>query len=133
MHEAQRLVKQYHRAMGIPEWLGPSIRKSELRITLIEEEAREAVEAIRAGDLLHSIKELCDIIVVTYGAAEQFSVDLEPFFAEVHKSNLAKTGGPVRADGKHLKPEGWEPPDLVSVFVSQFGEEALAKELRRPI
>jgi predicted HAD superfamily Cof-like phosphohydrolase len=25
---------------------------------------------------------------------------------------MAKAGGPTRADGKKLKPEGWEPPRI---------------------
>jgi hypothetical protein len=34
---------------------------------------------------------------------------------------MAKEGGPVREDGKVLKPEGWLPPDLHSVFERKYG------------
>jgi predicted HAD superfamily Cof-like phosphohydrolase len=39
-------------------------------------------------------------------------VDLYPFYQEVHKTNMAKLGGPKRADGKQLKPPGWSPPRI---------------------
>jgi predicted HAD superfamily Cof-like phosphohydrolase len=48
-------------------------------------------------------------------------VELEPFFDEVHGSNMKKVGGRVRGDGKQLKPEGWRPPDLAGVYHRLYG------------
>jgi hypothetical protein len=52
-------------------------------------------------------------------------VDLEPFFAEVHRTNMAKVGGPVRPDGKKLKPEGWQPPDIAGILRAQIAAAPL--------
>jgi predicted HAD superfamily Cof-like phosphohydrolase len=111
-HAAQRDVEAFQLAVGAPVGCGPAIRRPELRARLIREEAREAADAIEAGDLAAAIKELCDVIYVAYGAAVEFGVDLGPFWEEVHESNLAKVAGPVREDGKVLKPRGWRPPNI---------------------
>lgn len=59
---------------------------------------------------------ICDTKYVLDGSGVVFGVDLDPFFFEVHRSNMAKEGGPMRADGKILKPEGWEPPRIVEML-----------------
>ena len=109
-------VRMFHLALGIPVGETPAIRRGELRASLIEEEARETVEAIRAGDLVQTIDGLCDLLCVVHGAALEFGVDLDPFWAEVHKTNMAKAGGPAREDGKVLKPEGWTPPRIAELL-----------------
>ena len=55
---------------------------------------------------------LADILVVTYGAAVEMGVDLEPIFREVHRSNMSKDGG-KDAGGKILKGKGFSPPDIL--------------------
>jgi predicted HAD superfamily Cof-like phosphohydrolase len=109
-------VREFHEALDIPVAMTPKLRRPELRAALIEEEARETCEAIRNGDLIGAIDGLCDILCVVYGAALEFGIDLDPFWQEVHRTNMAKVGGPVREDGKRLKPEGWTPPDLARVL-----------------
>ena len=111
-------VREFHEALGIPIGDTPAIRRGELRASLIEEEAREAIGAIRSGDLVGAIDGLCDLVCVVYGAALEFGIDLAPFWREVHRSNMAKAGGPVREDGKVLKPEGWVPPDIAGVLAA---------------
>lgn len=46
-------------------------------------------------------------------------IDLRPVWSEVHAANMRKTTGPVREDGKRLKPEGWQPPDIAGVLRAQ--------------
>lgn len=58
------------------------------------------------------IDALCDILYVTFGAAVSMGIDLAPFFDRVHTANMLKSTGPVREDGKRLKPPGWQPPDI---------------------
>lgn len=70
-------------------------------------------------DMIEVIDGLCDLLYVTYGAAVRSGIDLEPFFAEVHRSNMEKTGGDTRADGKILKPEGWVPPKIAELLEEQ--------------
>jgi predicted HAD superfamily Cof-like phosphohydrolase len=116
-HPAQRDIAEFHRVVvGIEDSTTPAIRRPELRAELIREEAQETVDAILAGDLVGAIDGLCDILAVTYGAAAEFGIDLAPFWDEVHRTNMAKAGGPLREDGKRLKPPGWTPPDIAGVL-----------------
>lgn len=109
-------VREFHMALGIPVETTPALRRAELRASLIEEEAKETVEAIREGDLVGAIDGLCDLLCVVYGAAAEFGVDLGPFWREIHRTNMEKVGGPKREDGKVLKPAGWQPPDIVGIL-----------------
>lgn len=116
-------VKQFHRVVvGIPEPTTPAIRRPQLRADLIREEAREAADAIEAGDLVGAIDGLMDTLVVCFGAIDEFGFDPQPFWDEVHRTNMAKAGGPVRADGKRLKPEGWKPPDIAGILARMMAE-----------
>ena len=112
-------VADFHEAMEMPASPEPAIQRGELRCSLIEEEARETCAAIRAGDLIGAIDGLCDLLYVAYGTAVEFGIALGPFWDEVHRTNMAKVGGPVREDGKRLKPPGWTPPDLRPILAKQ--------------
>lgn len=117
MHDVQRDVAEFHRVVcEIDDQTTPAIRRPELRADLIAEEAEETVWAIRNGDLVGAIDGMCDLLCVVYGTASEFGIDLEPFWDEVHRTNMAKAGGPVRADGKRLKPPGWTPPDIAGLL-----------------
>jgi predicted HAD superfamily Cof-like phosphohydrolase len=124
----------FHRALGIPVGNSPEIRRPELRANLIMEEAVETCEALmgmpiewgyrppmnKEPNLLGVIDGVCDILCVTYGTAVECGFDVEPFWAEVHRTNMLKQGGPVRSDGKILKPEGWQPPNLAMLLERQM-------------
>lgn len=105
----------------------------ELRAKLIMEEAREFVEACGLAERTHTdgskyfnpigqpdfakmIDAIMDIMYVTLGAAVAGGVPIEPFWKAVHAANMAKSTGPVRDDGKRLKPEGWTPPDIEGIM-----------------
>jgi predicted HAD superfamily Cof-like phosphohydrolase len=62
---------------------------------------------------------LADIDYVVEGARLEFGINGSPIADEVHRANMAKVGGPKRADGKHMKPEGWTPPDVAGELVKQ--------------
>jgi len=112
-------VRAFHEALDIPVGESPALRRPELRAELIREEAAETVAAIQAGDFVAAIDGLCDLLCVVYGAAVEWGIDLGPFWDEVHRTNMAKQGGPMREDGKRLKPEGWTPPDIAGVLASE--------------
>lgn len=115
-------VAEFHRKFGVPIYTGrPEIRRGALRRKLILEEANETADAIEAGDLPEAIDGLVDTIYVCLGAALEFGVDLAPFFAEVHRTNMAKEGGPTREDGKIMKPEGWKPPAIAQMITEGKG------------
>lgn len=125
MIREQQLVAEFHRRFGLqaPETLDVEHFPGALRVRLIQEEAEEFAEAVRDGDVPEMVDALCDLLYVTYGAAVALGVDLEPFFDEVHQTNLAKTGGSRRADGKWIKPAGWQPPDIKRILRERYGWE----------
>lgn len=89
------------------------IRK--LRAKLIDEEANEALVAIRTNGAKEEVaKELADIVYVTYGTALAYGIDLDQVIAEVHASNMSKLASGIqrRADGKILKGVSCREPDL---------------------
>ncbi len=116
MNQWQTALVAFHEAMGQSVGSTPAIRDAELRCKLIAEETGETITAILRGDLVEAIDGLCDVLYVVIGTAVAFGIDLEPFFAEVHRTNMLKTTGPVRADGKRMKPEGWKPPDIAGIL-----------------
>lgn len=115
-------VREFHEAVGA--YTGTTLAVPpegvcQLRFDLIREEASEVLDAIATADLPGVAKELADLVVVTVGCALAYGVDLDAVFEEVHRTNMAKVGGPVRADGKVLKPPGWSPPDVPGVLAKQ--------------
>ena len=91
-----------------------NVDQYKLYYSLIKEEVQELDESSTRED---DVDALIDILVVTIGALHSIGVDAEGAWREVHASNMAKidagTGVVLRReDGKILKPEGWQPPNL---------------------
>jgi predicted HAD superfamily Cof-like phosphohydrolase len=130
MTPEQAMVAAFHRRFGSPPPEQPDLERfpGALRVRLIQEEADEFAQAIAAGDPVEMVDALCDLLYVTYGAAVDLGVDLQPFFAEVHRSNMAKVGGRKREDGKWIKPAGWTPPDIAGLLSRLYGLEASPAE-----
>lgn len=138
-------VAAFHLAMGVPTAEVPTVPSDErvrLRLRLIAEEFFEALEACSSEavaytstskefvdyaianmalnvDLPAFVDALADIDYVVEGARLEFGVDGEPVGALVHAANMTKAGGPVRADGKRLKPPGFVPPDVAGELLRQ--------------
>ena len=140
MNPYQDLVSDFHEKTGQVVGTSPKLRDRELRASLIMEEAVETVAAMgylaiadiytkidnqdayrpigrfeklyEDPNLVEVIDGLCDLLYVTFGTAVAAGIDLDRYFQEVHRSNLEKLTGPKRADGKQLKPEGWQPPRI---------------------
>lgn len=112
-------VKKFMEVMGqeVPTLpTCPDERLAKLRADLIHEEAREFKEAVGLDgegevDLNAAADAIADILYVTFGAAIALGIDIGPVWDIVQRCNMAKAGGPIREDGKRLKPEGWVPPD----------------------
>ena len=122
MNKFQSQVIEFHEKFSQP--IGhrlQGLQRHDLRAKLIEEEAKETADAIRRGDFTEAVDGLCDLIYVACGAATEFGVDLEPYFNEVHKTNMLKDGGPTRNDGKILKPKGWIPPQIAEMLKAGIG------------
>ena len=89
----------------------------DMYVNLIQEENKELLEALAAGDEVETLDALIDILVVTIGAIHSMGADGDGAWKEVMKTNFAKIDSETgkvrkREDGKVLKPVGWVPPNL---------------------
>ena len=130
MNPMQVQVKAFHDTFGLNDVSSPQIPSAavqRLRMRLIYEEAQEFAQASAAGDLPHAIKELADLFYVVLGAANAYGVDIEPFFDEVHRSNMTKhwPDGEVRrdADGKILKPPTYSPANIERILEAVISKQ----------
>lgn len=92
-----------------------------LYLDFVDEEYEEVKEAAEKGEAAELLKELCDLIWVAAGAVIAMGVDPQQVWSLLAVSNLTKINPKTgecdrRADGKILKPEGWQKPDF-SVFI----------------
>jgi predicted HAD superfamily Cof-like phosphohydrolase len=125
MKTALRDVEDFHRVCDLPILATPTIPSAEragLRIELIEEEVnRELLPAMRANDLVSIADAMADSIYVIVGAALEYGIPLDKVWAEVQRANMTKCDiftGKVkyREDGKVLKPDGWQPPNIAAIL-----------------
>jgi predicted HAD superfamily Cof-like phosphohydrolase len=109
------MVREFSVAMGQKldqKWqLGSSLE--EMRYNLIHE---EYVEVGQAEEIENILKELADLVYVTYGYAATFGLDLDEAVRRIHASNMSKLGDDgkplYREDGKVLKSANYQPPYL---------------------
>ncbi|MFD8047568.1 MazG nucleotide pyrophosphohydrolase domain-containing protein [Streptomyces chartreusis] len=120
------LVREFHLAFGLAARSTPAEVSRDLaahRGDLLAEEAAEVAEVSVTGPLDRLAHELADVVYVAYGTALVHGIDLDAVLAEIHRSNMTKLGpdGQVarRADGKVLKGEHYEAPDVSGVLRSQ--------------
>lgn len=133
--EREYCVEEFMEAMGQPVNTKFQTDILMLRLTLIDEEAKE-VRA--AGDTLLAkllnkkepsvdekaqfLKELCDLQYVLSGMAMTFGLPLKAAMLAVHDSNMTKLGDdgkPVyREDGKVMKGANYRPPDMTKFIRS---------------
>ena len=125
MSPEQKMVQEFHEKYDAPVASVPAmigVKDCMRRARLIFSEAAEFLESADKGDFVEMVDALADILVVTYGAAVEMGVDLEPVFAEVHRSNMSKNGG-KDPGGKILKGDAFTPPNILAELVKQ-GYEA---------
>ncbi len=129
MSPEQRMVLEFHQKYEAPWREQPTMISPKDRLRrarLIFSEAAEFIEAADKDDFVEMVDALADLLVVVYGAAIEMGVDLEPVFAEVHRSNMSKNGG-KDAGGKILKGSGFTPPDIAGMLRRQGCVPAAAK------
>ena len=134
MENLQRDVRLFHYGAGLhvakyPSTPPPPVQ--DLRVRLVDEEYTELIEALAeagypasAKQLGNIAKEASDLIYVVLGTLVTYGIDLEPVWKEVQATNMDKLRGPKRDDGKQLKPEGWQAPDIESIIWDQIDKEA---------
>jgi predicted HAD superfamily Cof-like phosphohydrolase len=87
-----------------------------LRLKLLAEEVAELITATTNEDIVEIADGIADVIYVAVGMALANGIPLDAVWDEVQRSNMAKVGGATRQDGKVLKPEGWQPPNIEAVL-----------------
>lgn len=129
------MVRQFMKSFMqlTPSSFSPETYPSQLRSSLIMEEALEFAKATDDQNWVEIIDAICDLLYVTYGAAIAMGIDINPFFEEVHRSNMSKldleTGRPMyREDGKVMKPSTYSPADLKSVLLRLYGTQFAREE-----
>ncbi len=119
-----QLVKEFMEAFGHPVYDEPQLIDDpaweKMRLDLIEEEFEELKDAIESRDLVAAADALGDLEYVINGMALGMGVNLPEVVVEIHRSNMTKIGrdGKIlyREDGKILKGEDYEPPNLRSIL-----------------
>jgi predicted HAD superfamily Cof-like phosphohydrolase len=118
-------VAAFHIACDVPvlsKLQIPSPERIMLRRNLIDEEVnKELLPAIDRNDLPAIADGLADAIYVIVGTALEYGIPLDRVWEAVQRANMAKVDpatGKVqkRADGKVLKPNGWESPDIAAIL-----------------
>lgn len=139
-----RQVAEFHKAFELPtanRVTIPSDERVRLRLKLIGEEFVELMESagvpytsslreLIESNLTHDCKvnlpefvdALADIDYVVEGTRLEFGINGAPIADAVHAANMAKQGGHRREDGKWMKPEGWQPPDIAGELKKQGWE-----------
>lgn len=92
-------------------------KQFDLYVNLIREELQELNESIENEDNVEKLDALIDILVVTIGAIHSMGANAQGAWDEVMQTNFAKVDSQTgkvrkREDGKVLKPDDWQPPNL---------------------
>lgn len=132
-------VQEFHRAFGVPSAENPTPpgrELADLREALIGEEFEEFWLGHLNGELefepnlIEIADAIGDMLYVIYGTADQYGLDADAIFAEVHRSNMSKldeNGKPLFHDGitgpkgKVKKSDRFEEPKLREVI---YGDRA---------
>ena len=119
----QNLVREMCQAFGQDvhtELHKPDNAVRGLRLRLLSEEFREYMEAEKSTNPVDIADALGDMLVVIYGTAAAYGIDLDAVVREIHASNMTKVqpDGTVLRDegGKIMKPDGYRPPNLVPIL-----------------
>lgn len=109
--DTERSEKQTARISGVNwDYLFDSINDLRWQLHWIQLDMRDE-------DMPSLEKDLRELAVECWEMAfKGLGIDLYPFYEEVHRTNMAKLGGPKRADGKQLKPDGWQPPRIAEML-----------------
>ncbi len=122
MNLEQKEVQQFHETFNIHIAHKPTIPSEDItvrRVNLITEELLELRDAMKNGDIVEIADGIADLLYVVYGTAVECGLDMEPIFAEVHRSNMTKIGGHFNEYKKLVKPPTYDPPHLLPLIEAQ--------------
>lgn len=122
MNSMQQMVKKFHEKYSHQIGKNPSLLKENLlkfRIDFLQEELNEIKDASEKKDLVKIIHEICDLLYVTHGVCVCMGIDIQPFFEEVHRSNMSKDmpPGPI---SKPIKGKDYFLPDIKKILKQQL-------------
>lgn len=123
MNRQQLCVREFQRRFGQPcpdRVVGLESYRGGLRVQLLREEVEEFALGWERRSMAEMIDAITDILYVAYGAAVEMGIDIDPFWEEVHRTNMLKEVGLLRSDGKIVKPEGWKPPEIQRILDEQI-------------
>lgn len=124
MSPEQKMVREFHdRILGDKKMPSPHVPDHLallIRGRLIAEESAEFLAAASSDDLVKLVDALVDILYTAYGTADTIGIDLEPVFAEVHRSNMSKRPPPSNSGGKAVKGPDYSPPDIQGEVTRQI-------------
>jgi len=125
MTKEQEMTEQFNRHFGLTVNSTPTCPSAAdrlLREKLILEELKELVDAKTLVDVADA---LGDLLYVVYGSAVTYGIDLEPVFAEIHRSNMTKLwgGSEIRKNeyGNVIKPTTYSPANIKAEIHRQAG------------
>lgn len=93
MKRALEQLREFHRVFACAMASRPYLPDTEtklLRISLMQEELTETIEAMEAGDLPAIADGLADLCYVAIGTAVAYGLPLDKVFEEVHRANMGK-------------------------------------------
>jgi predicted HAD superfamily Cof-like phosphohydrolase len=125
---ASDMVAEFHRKMGVPEPKKPVLPERyvfELRQQLIIEEIAELDAAWEDNNLEACADALTDQLYVLIGTFRMFGLGdrISALFDTVHRSNMSKSGGGFRDDGKVLKGAKYQKPNIKHAL--EFGRDLI--------
>jgi predicted HAD superfamily Cof-like phosphohydrolase len=121
MKELIEKIQEWHDVTGVTTPTKPTYliaTRQLLRYELMAEENEEYIDAESMIDIADALGDMLYILVGTI-LEHGFADKIEAIFDEIHRSNMTKVvDGKVirRDDGKILKPEGYEKPNLKPIL-----------------
>jgi predicted HAD superfamily Cof-like phosphohydrolase len=126
LKNAQQMVEEFNLAAerSCPEEPQlPEGAERALSINLIAEESNELIKALQQRNPEKILDAVCDLIYVTLAVPVFMGINIEPFFNEVHRSNMTKFDGDtlkVDKNNKIVKGPGFSEPALHTVFTKEY-------------
>lgn len=121
-----RMSLMYEEFMELCEAMFPgneSEQETKERVECLQQLLRrQLIGVARLGNPVNLAKladALADLDYVIEGTRLEFGINGKPIANAVHIANMRKVGGPVREDGKQLKPPGWTSPDIEGCLKAQ--------------
>lgn len=128
MNREQKMVYDFHEKFGFTLNITPTHIDHELGLVRhyhTEKEMEELKQAIEEDDLVKIADALGDVLYFVYGTGLAYGLDLEPVFAEIHRSNMTKDRPDPKQyiDAKAVKGPDYMPPDIASIINGGVGSK----------